>query len=83
MAESRDALVQFLRGNGIDAKIHYPIPMHLQPAAQYLNYKKGDFPMAENAANRTISLPVHEFVDSEDLDFMISKVREFYSDDRP
>lgn len=83
MAESRDALVQFLRGNGIDAKIHYPIPMHLQPAAQYLNYKKGDFPMAENAANRTISLPVHEFVESKDLDFMISKVREFYSDDRP
>jgi dTDP-3-amino-2,3,6-trideoxy-4-keto-D-glucose/dTDP-3-amino-3,4,6-trideoxy-alpha-D-glucose/dTDP-2,6-dideoxy-D-kanosamine transaminase len=83
MAESRDALVQFLRGNGIDAKIHYPIPMHLQPAAEYLNYKKGDFPMAENAANRTISLPVHEFVESKDLDFMISKVREFYSYGRP
>lgn len=83
MAESRDALVQFLRGNGIDAKIHYPIPMHLQPAAQYLNYKKGDFPMAENAANQTISLPVHEFVESKDLDFMISKVREFYSNDKP
>lgn len=83
MAENRDALGQFLRENGIDAKIHYPIPMHLQPAAQYLNYKKGDFPMAENAANRTISLPVHEFVEPKDLDFMISKVKEFYSDDKP
>lgn len=83
MAENRDALGLFLRENGIDAKIHYPIPMHLQPAAQYLNYKKGDFPMAENAANRTISLPVHEFVELKDLDFMISKVKEFYSDDKP
>ncbi len=82
MAEKRDALVQYLRENGIDAKIHYPIPMHLQPAAQYLNYRKGDFPMAENAANRTISLPVHEFVKSKDLDFMISKVMEFYSNDK-
>jgi dTDP-4-amino-4,6-dideoxygalactose transaminase len=78
MAENRDALAQFLRENGIDAKIHYPIPMHLQPAAQYLNYNKGDFPIAEKVANGTISLPVHEFVETKDLDFMISKVKEFY-----
>ena len=78
IAENRDALAQFLRENGIDAKIHYPIPMHLQPAAQYLNYKKGDFPIAEKVANGTISLPVHEFVETKDLDFMISKVKEFY-----
>jgi dTDP-3-amino-2,3,6-trideoxy-4-keto-D-glucose/dTDP-3-amino-3,4,6-trideoxy-alpha-D-glucose/dTDP-2,6-dideoxy-D-kanosamine transaminase len=79
MAENRDGLAEFLRKNGIDAKIHYPIPMHLQPAARYLNYKKGDFPNAENAANRTLSLPVHEFVKPKDLDFMISKVKEFYN----
>ena len=78
MAENRNALAQFLRENGIDAKIHYPIPMHLQPAAQYLNYKKGDFPNSENAANQTLSLPVHEFIKLKDLDFMVSKVKEFY-----
>lgn len=78
MAENRDALAEFLRKNGIDAKVHYPLPMHLQPAAQYLNYNKGDFPNAENAASRTLSLPVHEFVTPKDLDFMISKVKEFY-----
>ena len=82
MAEKRDALAQFLQKNGIDAKIHYPIPMHLQPAAKYLNYKKGDFPKTENAANRTISLPVHEFIEIKDLDFMISKVKEFYGYDK-
>lgn len=78
MAENRDSLMHFLRENGVDAKAHYPIPMHLQPAARYLNYKKGDFPNAENAAHRTLSLPVHEFIEPRDLDFMISKVKEFY-----
>ena len=82
MAENRDALWDFLRDNGIDAKIHYPIPMHLQPAARYLNYKKGDFPITERVANQTISLPVHEFVQLQDLDFMISKVKEFYGHER-
>ena len=82
MAENRDALWEFLRENGIDAKIHYPIPMHLQPAAHYLNYKKGDFPITEHVANQTISLPVHEFVELKDLDFMILKVKEFYSHDQ-
>jgi aminotransferase EvaB len=82
MAENRDALWDFLRNNGIDAKIHYPIPMHLQPAARYLNYKKGDFPITERVANQTISLPVHEFVQLQDLDFMISKVKEFYGHER-
>ncbi len=81
MAENRDSLWDFLRENGIDAKIHYPIPMHLQPAARYLNYKKGDFPVTERVANQTISLPVHEFVQLKDLDFMILKVKEFYSHD--
>ena len=82
MAENRDSLWDFLRQNGIDAKIHYPIPMHLQPAARYLNYKKGDFPVTERVANQTISLPVHEFVQLKDLDFMILKVKEFYSHER-
>lgn len=82
VAQNRDELWNFLRENGIDAKIHYPIPMHLQPAARYLNYREGDFPVAERVASQTISLPVHEFVQKADLDFMILKVREFYSHDR-
>ena len=82
MAENRDSLASFLRENGIDAKVHYPIPMHLQPAAGYLNYKNGDFPETERAANGTLSLPVHEFVEIKDLDFMISKIKEFYSDNK-
>jgi dTDP-4-amino-4,6-dideoxygalactose transaminase len=76
--EDRDAFQAFLIENGIDAKVHYPIPMHLQPAAKYLGYQKGDFPVCERMANHTISLPVHEFINQDDLDYVISKCREFY-----
>src|SRR3990167_4818110 len=69
--ENRDALQVFLIRNGIDAKVHYPVPMHLQPAANYLGYQKGDFPMCERMANHTLSLPVHEFLTQDDLDFVI------------
>ena len=60
--EERNSLQKYLIKNNIDAKVHYPTPMHLQPAAKYLNYKKGDFPMAEKLAKTTLSLPVHEFI---------------------
>ena len=53
--------------------------MHLQKAAKYLKYKKGDFPVTERTVNQIISLPVHEFVTKKNLDFMISKIRSFYS----
>ena len=61
--------------NGIDAKIHYPTPMHLQPAAKYLNYKKGDFPKAEIIAKTTISLPVHEYISNKELDKIFTVVK--------
>ena len=77
-AKNRDELVEFLISNGIDAKKHYPIPMHLQKAATYLGYKKGDFPIAERLADSTISLPVHEFVSPEQIEKMGNLVRSFY-----
>ncbi len=78
--KNRDKLVKFLNSNGIDAKKHYPIPMHLQiPSKKNFKYKKGDFPVAERLAKETISLPVHEFLKKKDLKFMCNKVNEFYS----
>lgn len=77
-AKYRDDLVNYLRKKSIDAKIHYPVPMHLQPAAKYLKYKKGDFPISENIANTTISLPVHEFISRKDLDYISNSITEFF-----
>ena len=76
--ERRNELKSFLNQNNIDAKIHYPVPMHLQPAAKSYGYKKGDFPKSENLCLRVISLPVHEFITKENLDYMINKIQEFY-----
>ena len=57
--KKRNELQKFLIKRGVDAKVHYPRPIHLQPAANFLKYKKGDFPKAEQIASTTLSLPVH------------------------
>lgn len=76
--ERRDELQQYLISHGIDAKVHYPVPMHLQPAAAYLGHARGDFPNAEAAAATVLSLPVHEFITREQQDYVIDRVRTFY-----
>lgn len=77
--ERRDELQKYLIENGVDAKIHYPIPMHLQPAAKNLGHKCGDFPIAESIADTTISLPVHEFISSSQQDLVIELIKKFYA----
>jgi dTDP-4-amino-4,6-dideoxygalactose transaminase len=79
--QNRDKLLKFLISYGIDAKIHYPIPLHLQPAYKYLKYKKGDFVMSEYASKKIISLPVHEFIKKKELDFMINKIKDFINNE--
>ena len=76
--ERRNELKNYLIENGVDAKVHYPIPMHLQPAANYLDHKKGDFPIAERIADSTISLPVHEFITRDQQDHVIKLIKDFY-----
>ena len=75
----RDLLQKYLVKNNIDAKVHYPIPIHLQKAAKYLKYKKGDFPVAEKMANTSLSLPVHEFIDKRHIKHMVYSINKFYS----
>ena len=77
--KERDALQKYLIKNNIDAKVHYPIPVHLQKAAKYLKYKKGDFPVSEEMANTSLSLPVHEFIDLRHIKHMVNSINNFYS----
>jgi dTDP-4-amino-4,6-dideoxygalactose transaminase len=80
-AERREALQAFLVAHGVDAKVHYPTPLHLQPAAKSIgDFKRGDFPVAEWCADTTLSLPVHEWVNETHLDFMAARVRQFYEE---
>jgi len=54
----RDAVLERLHRLGVDAGIHYPVPLHLQPALKHLGYRGGDFPMAEALAASVLSLPL-------------------------
>ena len=76
--ERRDDLSKMLQENGIDAKIHYPIPMHMQPASKKYNYKEGDFPIAEKLCKTTISLPVHEFITEKEIIYVSNLIKKFY-----
>jgi dTDP-4-amino-4,6-dideoxygalactose transaminase len=78
LAEDRDGLVGYLNKLGIDAKIHYRTPMHMQEASRKFGYAKGMFPTAERVANMTMSLPVHEFMTDSDLQLMVNSIRDFY-----
>jgi aminotransferase EvaB len=78
LCDNRDALQQHLVAHGVDAKVHYPTPMHLQPAAAHLGHKRGDFPRAEDICARTLSLPVHEFITRAQQDYVIKLIRDFY-----
>ncbi|MBC8279688.1 MAG: DegT/DnrJ/EryC1/StrS family aminotransferase, partial [Chloroflexi bacterium] len=74
----RDALFDHLIKAGVDAKIHYPVPLHLQPASKDLGYKKGDFPLCEEHCQTIISLPAHQHLTQDEIDYMIESVRNFY-----
>ena len=76
--EQRDDLKELLEATGIDTRIHYPVPCHLQPAFQFLGYKRGDLPETERQASRILSLPVHEFLTNEQIDYVIQSIRRFY-----
>ncbi len=81
-AQDRDDLQKFLIECSIDAKIHYPIPMHLQPAAKKYGYTKGDFPVTEKICDSVLSLPVHEFITREQQEYVVAKIKEFYEKKR-
>lgn len=76
--QRRDALMKFLNDAGIEAKVHYPVPVHLQPAARQLGYAPGSFPMAEEHARVAISLPAHPYLSDAETAYTIETVRRFY-----
>ena len=78
MSERRDAMIDHLRSRGVDARIHYPIPMHLTRAGRKLGHKEGDFPVTEAYARETITLPAHQYLTDEQVAHTIEAVRSFF-----
>ncbi len=78
LADNRDGLQKFLSEKGIATGLHYPLPLHLQKAYAHLGYKKGDFPVAEHAAERLLSLPMYPELTAEQIDYVCSSIREYF-----
>jgi dTDP-4-amino-4,6-dideoxygalactose transaminase len=74
----RDSLQKFLSENGVATMIHYPIPPHLQKAYSHLGFKKGDFPIAENIAETTLSLPLDPFISDDDIAYVCECICAFF-----
>lgn len=72
---NRDEIREKLALSGIQTGIHYPVPCHLQPAYEYLNYKKGDFPNTEASCDRIISLPVYPGLTNSQIDFVCDRLQ--------
>lgn len=73
----RDALKEHLAGKGVNAGIHYPVPIHLQPAYEDLGHKRGDFPVTEAYADRILSLPLYAELTPEQIEHVSSAISEF------
>ena len=70
--------MNYLIKNKIEAKIHYPIPLHLQKASKNLKYSIGNFPIAEQQAKKLLTLPVHQYLNTNHMLYIIKNIKEFY-----
>ncbi len=77
--ENRDELQQYLLKLGIETKVHYPIPIHLQKSAAALRYKQGDFPTAERQAKTILSLPIYPELSDSEIEAVCKEIRMFYA----
>lgn len=75
----RDAFRHHLGERGVGTGIHYPTPVHLTEAFEPLGYRRGDFPVAEDLADRIVSLPMHPHLASDDVQVVADACRSYFS----
>lgn len=76
--DDREGLANFLKKRNIASGVHYPIPLHLQPAFSKLNYRAGDFPVAERACQRILSLPIYPEMTEQQIAHVTESVQSFF-----
>ena len=78
-ASLRDRIVKFLLDSGIETRVYYPIPLHMQECYKGLGYKPEDCPETKDASETVFSLPVFPELEKAELEYIVSRVKEFYS----
>ena len=74
----RNELRKYLKKNKVETSIHYPRPIHLQPAAKFLNYKRGDFPATEKQSKRILTLPINQYIKIDQIKYISKLINNFY-----
>ena len=77
-SERRDELYKYCLKKGIEAKIHYPVPIYRQEAYKYLKHKKGDFKVSDQHAKKIISFPCDQHLNKKQLKYIVDTVNSFY-----
>ncbi len=72
---TRNNIQNKLKENNIPSVVYYPISGHLQSGYQYLNYKKGDFPVSEDLGSRILSLPMHPYLEENDINKILRVIK--------
>ena len=76
--DNRNELIDYLLSQGIEIKVHYPIPIHLQECYHDLGYSIGNFPNAEENAKTMLSIPVAEHLDKDQINLVSKTIKSFY-----
>jgi dTDP-4-amino-4,6-dideoxygalactose transaminase len=75
--KNREKIIKSLKDNGISTGIHYPMPLHLQPALRYLGYKKGDFAVTERTSEEILSIPMYPEIKDEEIVYVCEEIKRF------
>jgi dTDP-4-amino-4,6-dideoxygalactose transaminase len=76
--KERDALLKHLQNNNIGCEIYYPVTFNNQECFEYLGYKKGEFPVAEKAADETIAIPIYPELTADQKEYILDSIKKFY-----
>ncbi len=77
--ENREQLQEALQDAGVATGLHYPVPIHLQPAYQELGYKRGDFPITEAYAETILSLPIFPELDDQKVAYVVDLIQGYFA----
>jgi dTDP-4-amino-4,6-dideoxygalactose transaminase len=78
LVKKRKALIDYLNKHGVETKVHYPVPIHLQVPCRKLGYKKNDYPVCEKQVESILSLPIHQHLTDDQIYYVTDLIKGFY-----